>query len=139
MKKKKPPIVHTKITYASAILMLLLVFGALILRHHHTVVPNNRPPSTGVSIVFNPALVSPAKLEVESSDGKVIESATLARAKVVGGGHFIEDPQGIRYNIPLAEGVYRLIISSTTNSFPPFNETATVSNNKLTTENISFR
>jgi hypothetical protein len=105
--------------------------------HKPAVVPSNSPPLTGVSLIFSPPLANTAKVEVDNSNDQVVKTVNLTRAKKQDLG-FISDSQGKRYNIPLSEGVYRLKITNSTNTLTPFLLTVTVSNNKLTTENINF-
>ena len=130
---------RTKVA-AAAIILTVVAAGILtfVLSRHTTVTPNDRPPTTGVSLLFNPPLSGTATLEIDSSNGKKLKTVTLARTKTTGIANSAQDPHGMRYNIPLNEGVYKLTVSSPTNAFPPFIQTATISSGKLTIENIGF-
>jgi hypothetical protein len=129
-----------QLRYRAKLLVILGVFIALastgtFVWLHRT--PSNDLPITGVTLIFAPRLPSTATLEIESSNGH-IENATLTQAKTKGSGRIIKDPQGVRYNIALNEGVYRLKIRIPGHEFPAFTKTATVSDHKVTTEVVNF-
>ena len=124
------------IVIACGISLVLIVIGTLLLLQPTATLPN-RPPTTGVTLIFSPPLANATNLEIESSDGHK-KTIVMALAKEKGPNSIVVDPKGATYNISMDEGVYRLKIHSTGNSFPTFTKTATVSKNKVTTEIVNF-
>ena len=130
------------VTLIVAIVALGLLAGGTLYWHHYIhradLNPNTAAPDTGISVIFAPALRHTANLEVDGSNEKMIKTVNLVRASSLDSAKSINDPRGIRYNIALTEGVYRVKVTSSKNDFPPFTATVTVTQHTVTTENISF-
>lgn len=125
------------------ILIVAIVVGVIVLQPRQNRPPaislGGTPPQTGVSLLFSPSLTSDAELEIKTSDEKVLHTFTLVRSAKTGTGSPAKGFSGPRYNIPLSEGVYQLVIKSSANVFPPFTKTTTVSSHALTFENINMQ
>lgn len=106
--------------------------------HRSDVAPNSSASSTGMSLVFNPALKNTAKLEIDDSNEKLVKTVNLVRAKSQNSAHSVSNPLGVKYNIALDEGVYRIKITSPKNDFPPFIATVTVPHHIVSIVNVRF-
>ncbi len=125
---------------AIGILTVTIVVAAIMFQNRPPAISlGGTPPQTGISLLFNPSLTSDVNLEIETSDEKILHTFTLVRPAKTAADSPARGFNGARYNIALSEGVYRLIIKSSTNAFPPFTKTTTVSDHALTLENISIQ
>lgn len=142
MKKiKRLKVSKTLMLIVSGMVVIMLIGGFLWLHHYlhrSDITPNNSTPRTGMSVVFNPPLKHTAKLEIDDSNEKMLKTVSLVRANDSSSAQSVSNPLGIRYNIALNEGVYRIKVTSSKYDFPPFISTVTVSDHTLTTENVSF-
>ena len=121
--------------------IVIVAAGALGLRyylHRSDVAPNSNAASTGMSLVFNPALKNTAKLEIDDSNEKLVKTVNLVRAKSKVSTHSVGNPLGVTYSISLNEGVYRIKITSSKNDFPPFVSTVTVPHHTVSIVNVRF-
>ena len=124
---------------AAALTVGVVIGGALGLHyylHRSDIAPNTGSYTTGMSLVFNPALKDTAKLEIDDSNEKLVKTVNLVRAKSKDTAHSIGNPLGVKYNISLDEGVYRVKVTSSQNDFPPFVSTVTVPHHTVATVNI---